>query len=174
MWLCGCGRGKLISRFSYLETHHLFYSRRILFSSQSIPNVNRGILETEVFPPNEPRKFSASKTVLSARLLQSVTRTYSSFEKSCCYLRKHADGHHNHLGKEQWTGRGLELEALGWTSGGYHECTGQMQKQRLLCVRSQVLQDAQPCLLNRARAMSASATASTSPPRSSFPNVILH
>lgn len=113
-WLCGCGRGKLISRFSYLETHHLFYSRRILFSSQSIPNVNRGILETEVFPPNEPRKFSASKTVLSARLLlQLVTRTYSSFEKSCCYLCKHAEGHHNHLEKEQWTGRVLELEALG-------------------------------------------------------------
>lgn len=141
VWLCGCGRGKLISRFSYLKTHHLFYSRRIWFSSQSTPDVNRGILETEVFPPNEPRKFSASKTVLSARLLlQLVTRTDSSFEKSCCYLHQHAEGHHNHLEKEQWTGRVLELEALGWTSGGYRECRGQMQKQRLLCVRSQVLQ----------------------------------
>lgn len=102
MWLCGYGRDKLISGFTYLETHHLFL--------QSIPNVNRGILETEVFPP---RKFSASKTVLSARLLQLVTRIYLSFEESCCCLRKHAEGHQSHLEKEQTDRKGIKTGGTG-------------------------------------------------------------
>lgn len=155
------------------------YNRRILLSCQSGPNINRGIFKIETFPPTEPRKWSTSKAFWSASLSAASdqnTMIYSSLERSCCYLCRRTEEHQgqvSRLEKEQQTGRVLELEVLWWNVVVIGSPEGRRGNQD------------RPVYMHRPFSIPipvhqgglgtwAPAVASTSPPRSSLPNVIVH